>query len=81
MTLIDPTLAGTWPGRVVDMAIEAMRKERVHGSKARRLCDLGIAVMMGDRCVLTIPARDALLRMMRNGGVASKPEPKGGAGK
>lgn len=51
---------GTWPKKLRDFAFEAIENERLHASRADRLCEAGLAVMIRDRCVVKIPARDAL---------------------
>lgn len=61
----DPKRPATWGRSLVNFAVEAKRNELLHKARAQRLVDAGLAVWIGHRCVLTIPARDALRSYMK----------------
>lgn len=63
---MDTTKPRTWPPKLRRLAQEALRIDRLglhlHAAKAKRLVDAGVAVMLNGRCIVTIPARDGLMR-------------------
>ena len=70
----DPKRPSTWGRSIVNFAVEAMRNERLHKARAQRLVDAGLAVWIGDRCVVTITARDALRHHMKAAVPADSPQ-------
>lgn len=62
--MIDVSDPATWPRNLRNMAIEALSREHVHGSRANRLISAGLAVNLHGRCVLKLPVRDALRSYM-----------------
>lgn len=65
--MIDIARPIAWPPRLRTMALEAMRNNRLHRARAKRLIDAGIAVEMSDgRCVVKLAAQDALCLLVRS---------------
>lgn len=60
--IIDPSL---WKPKLRWFATEALRNQHLHKARARSLVEHGLAVLIDNRCVLTLNVHDALIDWLR----------------